>query len=457
MVRRGGGDGPSTAIASATTAARSKWPQRPGKIKAPQGRHREEYNVSQIHPPQIHGRHGRRRGAAAFKFPSPAIAQAAPFKLGLLTVKTGPLAQGGIQMEQGIVTFLKEKNYTFAGRKVEFISADTGGNPAGAKTKAQELVERDKVDAILGPLAAFELLAITDYIAQHKTPLLSLAAAEDMTQRRPNPYFLRASATSSQAMHPMADYAAKELKLKRIITISEDFAFGYEQMGGFQQTFEDDGGKIVKKLWPPIVTPDYTPYLAQISDCDGVCQGFAGSNPLRFMKQYAAAGLKFPVVTGETGGDDALLRSFGDEAVGMYQLLPVHARPRHRQQQALRRRRCRRTTTSIPASTAPASTSTAWWSTRAEKTGGKSDDKDEFRWRRSSRCRSPTRRAGRSNSTISATSSATSTSAASRRPDGKLINKTVKTYNNVSQFWTYDEKKFLAQPVYSRDYPPLKS
>ena len=260
--------------------------------------------------------------AAAFKFPMPAIAQAAPFKLGLLTVKTGPLAQGGIQMEQGIVTFLKEKNYTFAGRKVEFISADTGGNPAGTKTKAQELIERDKVDTIVGPLAAFELLAITDYIAQQKTPLLSLAAAEDMTQRRPNPYFLRASATSAQAMHPMADFAAKELKLKRVVTISEDFAFGHEQMGGFQQTFEENGGKILNKIWPPIVTPDYTPYVAQIDDVDGVCQGFAGSNPLRFMKKYAAAGLKYPVVTGETGGDDALLRTFGDEALGLYSCCP---------------------------------------------------------------------------------------------------------------------------------------
>src|SRR5262245_40702814 len=104
--------------------------------------------------------------AATFKFPAPAIAQAAAFKLGLLTVKPVPLSHGGIQMEQGIVTFLKEKNYTFAGRKVEFISADTGGNPAGTKTKAQELIERDKVDTIVGPLAAFELLAITDYVAQ---------------------------------------------------------------------------------------------------------------------------------------------------------------------------------------------------------------------------------------------------------------------------------------------------
>src|SRR5690242_5379123 len=262
-------------------------------------------------------------GASVIAIRAPAVhAQAAPFKLGLLTVKTGPLAQGGIQMEQGVLNFLKEKNNTMGGRKVEFFSADTGGNPAGTKTKVQELIDRDKVDVILGPLAAFELLAISDYFAQAKTPLMSLAAAEDVTQRRPNPYFIRASATSAQPMHPMADYAAKELKLKRVVCITEDFAFGHEQMGGFQQTFEEAGGKIVKKIWPPLVTPDYTPYVAQIADCDGVCQGFAGSNPLRFMKAYASAGLKFPVVGGETAGDDALLKSFGDEALGLVSCCP---------------------------------------------------------------------------------------------------------------------------------------
>src|SRR5690348_6610785 len=148
---------------------------------------------------------------------APAIAQAAPARIGLLTVKTGPLAQGGIQMEQGINAYLKEKNNTLAGRKVELIVGDTGGNPAGAKTKAQELVERDHVDFIVGPLAAFELLAISSYVAQHKCPILSLAAAEDMTQRKPNPYFVRASGTSAQGMHPLADYAAKELKYKSVI------------------------------------------------------------------------------------------------------------------------------------------------------------------------------------------------------------------------------------------------
>ncbi len=397
--------------------------------------------------------------AATFKFPAPAVAQAAPFKLGLLTVKTGPLAQGGIQMEQGVLTYLKEKNYMMAGRKVDFISADTGGNPAGTKTKVQELVERDKVDTILGPLAAFELLAITDYIAQSKVPLLSLAAAEDMTQRRPNPYFIRASATSAQAMHPMADYAAKEMKLKRVICISEDFAFGHEQMGGFQQTFEDNGGKILKKIWPPLVTPDYTPYVAQISDCDGVCQGFAGSNPLRFMKAYAGSGLKFPVVTGETGGDDALLKSFGDEAIGLTSCIPytldLDTDGNNRFVQGMLKNfntvpgqyagllyvNCEVVEAGLKALNGDASDKTklvtAMRSVNLTDTPRGPVKFDHF-------------------GNVVGDFYIRKLGKEGAKYGLKLWNKTVKVYHNVSQFWTYDEKKFLAQPVYSRDYPPLK-
>ena len=397
--------------------------------------------------------------AAAFKFPAPAIAQAAPFKLGLLTVKTGPLAQGGIQMEQGVVTYLKEKNYTMAGRKVEFFSADTGGNPAGTKTKVQELVERDKVDTILGPLAAFELLAITDYIAQNKMPLLSLAAAEDMTQRRPNPYFIRASATSAQAMHPMADYAAKELKLKRVICISEDFAFGHEQMGGFQQTFEDNGGKILKKIWPPLVTPDYTPYVAQISDCDGVCQGFAGSNPLRFMKAYDSAGLKFPVVSGETGGDDALLKSFGDEAIGLISCIPytldLETDGNHRFVEGMLKN-----FNTVPGQYA----GLLYVNCQVVEAGLKAlngDSSDKTKLVAAMRAvnltdtpRGPVKFDHFGN--VIGDFYVRKLGKEGAKYGLSLWNKTVKTYHNVSQFWTYDEKKFLAQPVYSRDYPPLK-
>jgi branched-chain amino acid transport system substrate-binding protein len=393
---------------------------------------------------------------ATFKFPAPAIAQAAPFKLGLLTVKTGPLAQGGIQMEQGVVTFLKEKNYTFGDRKVEFISADTGGSPAGTKTKAQELVEREKVDAILGPLAAFELLAVTDYIKEQKVPMLSLAGAEDMTQRRPNPYFLRPSATSAQAMHPMADFAAKELKLKRIATISEDFAFGHEQIGGFQQTFEEAGGKIVNKIWPPLVTPDYTPFVAQIADCDGVCQGFAGSNPLRFLKTYAAAGLKFPVVTGETGGDDALMRSFGDEALGMYSCCPYTldlATDSNKRFVAAMQKDYGIDPGFYAAGLYVAAATVA---AGLEKTNGKSDDKEAFvKALRAVELKDSPRGPIKFDHFGNVVGDFFIRRV--EKVNGTLANKTIKTYHNVSQFWTYDEKKFLEAPVYSRNYPPMKS
>jgi branched-chain amino acid transport system substrate-binding protein len=309
---------------------------------------------------------------------------------------------------------------------------------------------------ILGPLAAFELLAISEYIAQQKVPMLSLAGAEDITQRKPNPYFLRPSACSSQAMHPMADFAAKELKLKRVVTISEDFAFGYEQMGGFQQTFEELGGKIVNKLWPPLVTPDYTPFVAQIGDCDGVCQGFAGSNPLRFMKTYASAGLKYPVVTGETGGDDALMRSFGDEAIGMYSSCPytLDYESDSNKRFVAAMQKDYGVDPGFYAAGLYVATETV--AAGLEKAGGKSDDKEAFvKALRSVELKDTPRGPIKYDHLGNVVGDFFI-----RRVDkenGKLVNKTVKTYHDVSQFWTYDEKEFLSKPVYSRNYPPLKS
>ena len=397
--------------------------------------------------------------AATFKFPTPAIAQAAPFKLGLLTVKTGPLAQGGIQMQQGVVTWLKEHDYTMAGRKVEFISADTGGKPAGTKTKAQELIERDKVDVILGPLAAFELLAISDYIREHKTPTLSLAGADDITQRKPNPYFLRPSATSSQAMHVMGHYTAKEMGKKKAICIDYDFAFGYEQQGGFQAAFEKDGGCVANKLWVPLGTPDYTPYLAQMTGIDVLCQGFAGSGPLAFMKQYANIGLKFPVVTGETGGDDALLHAFGDEALGMMSTCPytldLDTDANKKFAQAMFKN-----FKVVPGFYAAGLYINCDVVEAALKaSGGTTHDKEKFMAALKAVKLKDTPRGPISfdhlgnvvgNFYVRRIEKA-------KNPYGlKLWIKTVKTYENVSQFWTWPEKEFLAHPVYSRDYPPVK-
>jgi branched-chain amino acid transport system substrate-binding protein len=397
-------------------------------------------------------------GVSAFALKMPAIAQAAPFKIGLLTVKTGPLAQGGIQMEQGIATLLKEKNNTLAGRKIDFISADTGGNPAGAKTKAQELIERDKVNVILGPLAAFELLAITDYVRDNQTPLISLAAAEDVTQRKANPFVIRPSATSAQCCHAMGEYAAKELKYKRAATISEDFAFGYEQMSGFQRVFEDDGGKVVKKLWPPIVTPDYTPYIAQIGNVDCVFNGFAGSNPVKFMRTYADLGLKdtIPLLAGWTAMDDALLRSLGDEAIGVVSAAFYSAErdtPSNKRFVAAMQK---------DYGVLPGGYSAGMYvagqcvEAAIEKLGGQADDRKAFAEALHALSLTDTPRGPVKFDHLGNVVGDVFIRKCERK--GKqLVNTIIKTYPNVSQFWTYDEKAFLANPVYSRDYPPAKN
>jgi branched-chain amino acid transport system substrate-binding protein len=396
--------------------------------------------------------------AATFNFPAPAIAQGAPFKIGLLTVKTGPLAQGGIQMEQGIATFLKEKANALSGQKIEFISADTGGNPAGAKTKAQELIERDKVNVIIGPLAAFELLAILDYVRDNKTPLISLAAAEDVTQRRANPYIIRPSATSAQCCHVMGDYAAKDLKFKRAATISEDFAFGYEQMSGFQRVFEDAGGKVVKKLWPPLVTPDYTPYIAQIKNVDCVFNGFAGSNPVKFMRAYADLGLagKIPLLAGWTAMDDALLKSLGDEALGVLSAAWYSAAGKSASNQ--RFVAAMQKDYGVLPGGYSAGTYIAGQCIEAaiKAIGDKARDRTALADALHKVALADTPRGSVKFDQYGNAVGEVFIRKCEKK-DGKLVNSVIKTYPNVSQFWTYDEKAFLAQPVYGRDAPPAKN
>jgi branched-chain amino acid transport system substrate-binding protein len=399
---------------------------------------------------------GAAAGATAIGMP--AIAQAAPFKIGLMTIKTGPLAQGGIQMEQGLVAFLKEKNYTLAGRKVELIVADTGGNPAGAKTKAQEVIERDNVNVVLGPLAAFEMLAIADYIKQKETPLIAVAAAEDVTQRNANPWVVRPTATSGQCSHAMADYCAKELKLKRMATISEDFAFGHEQMSAFQRVFEDAGGKIVKKLWPPLVTPDYTPFIAQIGNVDGVFNGFAGSNPVKFMRAYADLGLKgkTPLFAGWTALDDALLKSLGDEAEGVMSASFYSAsnttESNKRMVAALAK----------DYDVLPGGYSAGMYiggqcvEAAIAKAGDKFGDKKAFMDALRTITIADTPRGALKFDALGNAVGDVFIRKCEKK-DGKLVNTIVKKYENVSQFWTYPEKDFLAQPVYGRDQPPAKN
>ena len=105
-----------------------------------------------------------------------------------------------------------------------------------------------------------------------------------------------------------------------MVTIADDIAYGHEMCAGFQRVFEELGGKIVQKMFPPLTVPDYGTYLAQLkTNVDGIFLGFAGANGFRYLRQFNEYGLMKKVVPvgGMTALDEAVLRNMGDEALGI--------------------------------------------------------------------------------------------------------------------------------------------
>jgi len=397
-------------------------------------------------------------GASALGFPAIGRAQSGAIRLGLMTVKTGPLASGGIDMERALQQFLKERNYTLAGRKVELIVADSGGVPAQARTKIQELVERDKIHIMIGPLDTASALAADDYIRSAQLLTLSVAAAEDMTQRKPNPWFTRGTSTSSQCSMPLADYCTKTLKYKRMVTISDDIAYGHEMCAGFQRVFEEAGGKIIQKLYPPLTVPDYGTYLAQLkTNADGVFLGFAGSNGFRFLRQFNEYGLKGKIapVGGMTALDEAVLRNMGDEALGIITSCWYSAEIEN----AINKKfvaNFRVDWGYDPGFYAAATyVEAAVLEATLDKIQGKIEDKPAFmkavRSIKVDTARGPVAfdKYGNVVGNIYIRKV--------ERKDGRLVNRVIHSYPNISQFWTYKPEEFLKNPVYSRDWPPAKN
>jgi branched-chain amino acid transport system substrate-binding protein len=382
-----------------------------------------------------------------------------------LTRRAALLGAGGLaavaatpahaQAEQGFSLFLKERGNTLAGRPVQLFVADTGGTPANARTKTQELVERNNVSVVIGPLAAFELLAIGDYMLEKQVPWIGVAAAEDVTQRKASPWFVRPNSSSAQCTHVIADYAAKELKYKRMATIGDDFAYGQEQNAGFQRVFEDNGGKIVQKIWPPLNATDYGTFVAQLKpDLDGIFMSFAGSNGFRFFKAYKEYGGTIPILGGMTAVDEAILQQMGDDAIGMISTNYYAAQldsPMNNAFVAGMQRDYKADPGYYAAGTYIAG---QVLESAVKAVGGKIEDKATFM----KAMRGETVETVRGPVKFDTYGNAIGNIYIRKveKKGGRLVNTVIKTYPNVSQFWTYDPVEFLKAPVYGRDSPPAR-
>jgi branched-chain amino acid transport system substrate-binding protein len=385
---------------------------------------------------------------------------AALIRFGFLVPLTGTVAQSGRDMLDALQLYLSEHNGTVGGRPVQLIVEDTGGVPANALTKARKLVEEDRVHVLAGPLLASEGYAIRDYVTEKTVPTLyPVVSADDITQRKRSPNIIRTGWSSSQPSHPFGEWVASTLGYKRIAAIGSDYAFGYEVVGGFQRTFEDGGGQIVQKIWVPLGTPDYSPYVTRLRrDVDAVFAIPVGADVIRFVKAYREYGLKdkIPLIGGGLLSDESLLRGMAPEdPVGAVTALMWSAAlltPAARKFVAAFTGRYHKDP-SYYAETCY--TCAQWIDVAAQHVSGKVEDVEAFlRALRSVQLPDAPRGPIRLDSDQNPIQNIYLRKVELK--DGRPQNSVIHTFHNVSQYWTFPRDAFLQQPVYDRAYPPCR-
>jgi branched-chain amino acid transport system substrate-binding protein len=391
--------------------------------------------------------------------PGAALAQGGPIKIGLLAPLSGAFSATGKDMLLGTELYLDEIGRQAAGRRIDLIVEDTEGTPATALTKARKLVEQDKVHLLTGGLLASTGYALQPFVDGSRIPTtFPVIAADDLTQRKPAKWIVRTGWTTSQPMHPFGDWVAKTLKYKKVATIGMDYAFGWETVGGFQHSFEDAGGQIVQKIWTPLNTNDFAPFLAQLKrDSDAVFALFLGRLALQFMKQYESAGLKgkLPLLGGGTATDESVLPQMGDEAIGTITALHYSAALVAAQNQKFARAFEARAGKSASYYSEATYTGMRWIVEAIKAIGGKVEDRDQLL---AALRKVDIKDAPRGPISVDQWGNPVQTIYVRKveKVDGKLVNSVIATFAAVGQFWKYNAEEYMKLPLYSRDYPPCR-
>jgi branched-chain amino acid transport system substrate-binding protein len=381
-----------------------------------------------------------------------------PIKIGLIAPTTGVVAAAGTDMVNGWNLYWKVNGEEVAGRTIETIHEDDAGDPQTGLTKARKLVDQDGVAVVAGPLLANVGYAIAEYLATQPNVigLNPVASADDLSQRQPVDNYVRAGGWQSSSPHHVAGDWAADQGYKRVATLCQDYAFGHEVCGGFINAFTDRGGQIVKKLWAPLGTSDYSSYLAQISpnQVDAVFVITVGADSGRVIKQWQDFGLKgrVPLIAGETTLEQSLLRAMGDEALGL-QSFGHYAEGREAPATTEFVKAYQEEYDDYPSYYACATyTSAQWFSSALEEAGGDLTDVDSFLEQLNSvtlqdSCLGPMRL-----DEHGGTIATMYLRKVVKDSEGNLVNRPVEEFPEISQFWNYEPEAFLDQPVYSRQY-----
>jgi len=390
--------------------------------------------------------------------PSTALAQG-PIKIGFISPLSGAIAQAGKDMYSGCELYWQETGWQVAGRKLEVILEDNEGLPATALTKARKLVENDKVNLLAGVILSNVAYALVPYVEAQSVPTVyPINSADDLTQRKRPKWLIRTGFSAGGNMHPFGEYAAKTLGYKKVVTVGLDYAFGWETVGGFHKSFEDNGGQVIQKLWVPLNVQDYGPYIAQIKkDADAVFVVALGRWTLLFAKEYATSGLRgrIPLIAGGTYSDEHVLPQLGDESIGVvsaHHYSAVLDTPANRRFRAAFEKAYNRTPSFYSEN---CYTGARIIGEAITAVGGRVEDRAALmaalrKVDITDAPRGPVKMDPYGNPTQNIYVRKV------ERVGGKLQNTVIHTYPNVSQFWKYNPEEFLKQPVYSREFPPCK-
>lgn len=252
---------------------------------------------------------------------APAHAQAQPkLKVGLMLPSTGTFAQLGSAIDNGFRLYVSEQGGKIAGREVEFVRVDDESDPAKATDNVNKLIKRDNVDVLVGTVHSGVAMAMAK-VAKDTGTLLIVpnAGAGPITGPMCAPNIFRSSFTNWQPGYAMGEVMAKR-GLKKVVTITWKYAAGDESVQGFKEAFEKNGGTVVKELSLPFPNVEFQALLTDIAATkpDAVYTFFAGAGAVKFVKDYAAAGLKKSIPLFGAGFiTDGTLEAQGADADGM--------------------------------------------------------------------------------------------------------------------------------------------
>lgn len=242
-------------------------------------------------------------------FAALAFASDQPIKIGHIRSLTGPIAITNDKMVKGFDLAMELSNYQIAGRKVEIILEDDGAKAEVAVDKARKLIEKDKVDMIVGPTTGGLQMGISTYMSRIGIPNIHTNPSPYGVIAKKHKWTIQAGGATPQVSSCGGRYAYEQLGVKKAIVIGEDSAAGHSYVGAFIAGFKNAGGEIIQEQWTPRGCNDYAPYFAAAKQADGCIVWTSGRDSINILNQYSDFGMwdKMPLLPAFQG---AIIESF---------------------------------------------------------------------------------------------------------------------------------------------------